>query len=264
VPTEGTSTRNAAISAVFIIQTGHHTWDNRPMRVLLGSGGFRLPERIASLRAQMRDFFGDVDHLLFVPYAQANHDTYLASWRERGLDGGYPMSGIHEAPDPVAAVRAARGLVVGGGNTFRLLATLYDRGLIDVIRERVRGGMPYLGISAGCNVACPTIRTTNDMPIVDPGGLDALGLIPFQINPHYLSVALPGHHGETRDERLEEFTLANPGLRVLGLPEGNWVRVSGESAQLGGPHPSIWFEDGRRFSATAGQFSVLGGRGKQR
>jgi len=113
-------------------------------------------------------------------------------------------------------------------------------------------------------LSCPTIRTTNDMPIVDPGGLDALGLVAFQINAHYVNAVLPGHHGETRDERLEEFVLANPGLPVVGLPEGDWLRVAGDSMALGGPHPATWFEQGRRFSATAGQFSVLAGRWKQR
>jgi dipeptidase E len=222
-------------------QNRESMWDNRAMRVLLGSGGFRLPERIASLRAQMRDFFGDVDQLLFVPYAQADDDSYLASWRERGLDGGYPMSGIHEAPDPVAAVREARGLVVGGGNTFRLLATLHERGLIDVIRERVRGGMPYLGISAGCNVACPTIRTTNDMPITWPPSSEALGLVSFQVNPHYYEGQnyvrhgdeVVQHFGETRDERLREFHQLNA-TPVVGLWEGAALRVEDGRVRLAG------------------------------
>lgn len=155
-------------------------------------------------------------------------------------------------------------IVVGGGNTFQLLKECRERGLLEAIRRRVRGGARYLGWSAGANLACPTIRTTNDMPIVDPGGLDALGLLPFQINPHYLSVALPGHHGETRDQRLAEFARVNPGLPVLGVPEGDWLRVSGARATLGGPHPAIWFHGKRRFSATARRFSVLMRRVKKR
>lgn len=211
------------------------------MRLLLGSGGYRTPDRVASIRAQMRDFFGDVERLLFVPYAQADYAAYLASWRERGLDGGYPISGIHETSNPAAAVRAAPGLVVGGGNTFRLLAALYELGLLEVIRERVRGGMPYLGISAGCNVACPTIRTTNDMPIAWPPSSEALGLVWFQVNPHYFEgetlVRRGGevqlHFGETRDERLREFHELNA-TPVVGLWEGGALRVEDERVRLAG------------------------------
>ena len=105
------------------------------------------------------------------------------------------------------------------------------------MREKVKTGTRYLGWSAGANLACPTIKTTNDMPIVDPGGLDALGLIGFQINPHYVNVSAPGHHGETRDERLAEFARVNPKLPVIALLEGAWLRVSGSSIELRGPHP---------------------------
>src|SRR5207248_939786 len=111
-------------------------------------------------------------------YALSDHDGYVRMMAERGLNAGYPLDGIHHARDPVAAVRAAEAVFVGGGNTFRLLATLYRFGMLDPIRECVRAGMPYLGVSAGTNVACPTIRTTNDMPIVQPTSLEALGLVP--------------------------------------------------------------------------------------
>ena len=207
----------------------------------------------------IRDFTRGVRKVVFIPFAAVRMpwDEFAGRVREAT---GFAMAVAHAVSD----LENADLIIVGGGNTFQLLKQCRERHLLPVIREQVENGCRYLGWSAGANLACPTIRTTNDMPIVDPGGLDALGLVPFQINPHYLSVALPGHHGETRDERLEEFTLANPGLRVLGLPEGNWLRVSAHTAQLGGPHPSVWFEEGRRFSATAGQFSVLGGRGKQR
>jgi dipeptidase E len=127
------------------------------MRVLLGSGGFRTPERIDFLRRRVQSFFGAVRRLLFVPYALGDHDGYVKAIRERGIDAGYELDAIHRHPDPGAAVRAAEALFVGGGNTFRLLAELYRHGLLEPIRERVRGGMPYLGISAGTNVACPTL-----------------------------------------------------------------------------------------------------------
>jgi dipeptidase E len=133
-------------------------------------------------------------------------------------------------------------IVVCGGNTFQLLKEVRARGLLPGIRESVRTrNLPYIGWSAGANLACPTIKTTNDMPIVDPGGLEALGLVPFQINPHYTNAHPPGHHGETRDQRLAEFALVNPGLPVVGLPEGDWLRVSGASVELRGPHPAVVF-----------------------
>src|SRR5439155_15455438 len=132
---------------------------------------------------------------------------------ERGVHAGYPLDGLHRHADPVRAVREAPAVFVGGGNTFRLLDALHRLGLLPVLRERVWGGMPYLGVSAGCNVACPTIKTSNDMPIVQPPGLDALGLVPFQVNPHYVfgPMYVPAgdgyqpHFGETRDDRLREF-----------------------------------------------------------
>src|SRR5438874_1574705 len=155
------------------------------MRVLLGSGGFRTPERVQTLTAAMRAHFGPVRRLLFVPYALADHDGYVRSMVERGLDAGYELDGLHRHADPTRAVAEADGVFVGGGNTFRLLDRLYRFGLIDALRARVWAGLPYLGVSAGCNVACPTIRTTNDMPIVQPPSLEALALVPFQVNPHY-------------------------------------------------------------------------------
>jgi dipeptidase E len=136
------------------------------MRVLLGSGGFRTPERIGFLQEQMRSFFGPVDRLLFIPYALADHDGYLALMTARGLDAGYLLDGIHRHADPAEALEKAPAVFVGGGNTFRLLGELYQRNLLDVLRRRVREGMPYLGVSAGTNVACPTIssKTTGASP----------------------------------------------------------------------------------------------------
>lgn len=221
------------------------------MRVLLGSGGFRTPERVAFLQRQMQEFFGPVEYLLFVPYALADHDGYLALLHERGYDAGYRIVGIHRTPDPVAAIREAPALFVGGGNTFRLLGELYQRDLLIPIRERVQTGMPYLGISAGCNIACPTIRTTNDMPITSPPSLDALGLVSFQINPHYFhgetflkrGDELHQHFGETRDDRLREFHEMNP-TPVVGLWEGGTLRVEDDRVLLAGA-PARIFRQGR-------------------
>jgi dipeptidase E len=127
------------------------------MRVLLGSGGFRTPERVEALARQMRDLFGPARRLLFLPYALQDHDGYVTALREKGLHGGYELEGLHRQQDPRAAVLRAEGIYVGGGNTFRLLSELDRLGLLEPIRERVRAGVPYLGISAGTNVACPTL-----------------------------------------------------------------------------------------------------------
>ncbi len=210
------------------------------MRVLLGSGGYRTPERVALLAGAMRAFFGDIGRLLFVPYALQDHDVYVRSMIERGLHAGYELDGIHRHADPVRALEEARGIFVGGGNTFRLLDALHRLGLLGPIRERVRGGLPYLGVSAGTNVACPTIRTTNDMPIVEPASLDALGLVSFQVNPHYYTgkhfvKAADGsyheHFGETRDDRLREFHELND-TPVVGLWEAGLLRCEDGRVEL--------------------------------
>jgi dipeptidase E len=196
----------------------------------------------------MRATLGNVSRVLFVPYALADHDGYVRAMTERGLNAGYRLDGIHSHPDPAAAVREAEAVFVGGGNTFRLLAALYRLGLIDPIRERVRTGMPYLGISAGTNVACPTIRTTNDMPIVQPPSLDALGLVPFQVNAHYYTGSnyvrhddrYVEHFGETRDDRLREFHEEND-TPVVGLWEGGVLRVAhGRIDLIGAPARVFW------------------------
>jgi dipeptidase E len=210
------------------------------MTVLLGSGGFRTPERVAVWAGQVRAVLGDrVRRVLFVPYALADHDGYVRVMTERGLNAGYELVGLHTVPDSVTAVAEAEAVFVGGGNTFRLLNALYCNLLLDPIRERVAAGVPYIGVSAGTNVACPTIRTTNDMPIVEPPSLAAVGLVPFQVNAHYYPganhVKVGGgfveHFGETRDDRLREFHEEND-TPVVGLWEGGVLRCSAGSVQL--------------------------------
>lgn len=217
------------------------------MRILLGSGGLRTPERVAFLQEQMRSFFGPVDYLLFVPFALADHDAYVTALHQRGFDAGYRIVGIHRVADPIATVREAPAIYVGGGNTFRLLAGLYARNLLEPIRQRVRAGMPYLGISAGTNVACPTIKTTNDMPITMPPSLDALGLVDFQVNAHYFNgdtfvkrgEEMVEHHGETRDDRLKEFHEMNA-TSVVGLWEGGALRIEQGRVMLAGSSARVF------------------------
>jgi len=174
--------------------------------------------------SEIRDFLGDVKRVLFVPFAIYDRDAYAASARARFEKMGYEMTSVHNADDPFPAVMETEAIFVGGGNTFRLLKSLYDLNLLDPIRERVAEGMPYIGSSAGSNIAGPTIRTTNDMPIVQPPSFDALGLVPFQINPHYLD-ADPNstHMGETREKRLTEFLEEND-TPVVALREGAIAR----------------------------------------
>ena len=181
--------------------------------------------------------------VFFVPFAGVTlgWDDYATRLRTALAPLGLTIASAHEG----AAVEDADIVMVGGGNSFHLLKHCRDRGLLGRMRRHVRAGAPYIGWSAGANLACPTIRTTNDMPIVDPGGLDALGLVTFQINPHFTNELPAGHQGETRQQRLEEFLVANPSVHVLGLPEGDWVRVKGREATLAGPKPALWFQAGR-------------------
>ena len=186
---------------------------------------------------------GDVREVVFVPFAavRAPYASFSDRVRERLLPLGYDVRSLNTARDMQAVVREAKALVVGGGNTFSLLERLYAQQLLEPIRQRVRAGVPYVGWSAGANIACPTIRTTNDMPIVEPPSLDALGLIPFQINPHYTEATLDGHAGETRDDRLLEFVAANPGQPVVGLREGTALRIEGKQSTLLGDRPARIF-----------------------
>ena len=188
-----------------------------------------------------------VKRVLFIPYAGVNHDYPEMTEKTAAVFArlGYGLSGIHTAADPVAAVQGAEAVAVSGGNTFRLLSLLQQHRLLAPLRARALAGMPYIGWSAGSNLACPSIRTTNDMPIVWPEGCDALGLVPFQINPHYTELLPPEHQGETRDDRLREFMQLNPGTPVLGLREGSALSLAGGELKLLGGLDAKLFQDGK-------------------
>jgi dipeptidase E len=198
------------------------------------------------------------ERLLFVPYALADHDGYTATVAEAMRPIGVRVEGLHRHPDPASAVSSAEAVFVGGGNTFRLLRSLRRGGLLGPLRDRVRAGLPYLGSSAGTNLACPTIRTTNDMPILDPEGFDALGLVPFQINPHYIDPD-PGstHQGETRAQRLTEFCEEND-VPVLAMREGAWLYTDGEVAALRGASGGMLFRHGHQPVDVAAGTDVSG------
>lgn len=196
----------------------------------------------------IRDFLGArIRRVLFIPFAgvRMTYDDYAERVRGRFLEIGYELDSIHEARDAREAVEAAEVLAVGGGNTFHLLRGLYEANVLEAIAARVQGGMPYVGWSAGSNVASPTIRTTNDMPIVEPPSFKALSLVPFQINPHYTDERIPNHNGETREERLLEFAEANPGVYVVGLREGSALRIEGGEITLLGEAKARLFIKGK-------------------
>nr|WP_092130387.1 dipeptidase PepE [Polaromonas sp. YR568] len=204
---------------------------------------------------------GHAKRVLFIPYAAvvpsfSDFEAQVTPVFERL---GYACESIHRYADPKAAVASAEAIVMGGGNTFALLKRLYEADLIGAIRDRVLGGMPYVGWSAGANVAGPTMRTTNDMPVVEPPSLKALNLVPFQINPHFISGKPPGFNGESREERLAEFFVLNSSVRVLALPEGTGLFVEGDYAtvmgeapalRLRGGMPAVSLPDGTRFALT--------------
>jgi dipeptidase E len=170
----------------------------------------------------------------FIPFALHDRDGYTALARARFHAMGHELESVHQAPDPRRAIDEADAIFIGGGNTFRLLKALYDTDLLVAIRRRVAGGAPYIGASAGSNVACPTMKTTKDMPIVQPPSFDALGLVPFQISPHYLDPDPKSTHmGETQEERILQFHEENA-TPVAGLLEGAMLVVYGESIVLRG------------------------------
>ncbi|HKS29742.1 MAG TPA: dipeptidase PepE [Pyrinomonadaceae bacterium] len=201
--------------------------------------------------SHIKSFLGaDCKRVLFVPYAgvRMTYDDYAARVRERFEEIGYHLDSVHAAGDPVRAVREAEAIAVGGGNTFHLLRGLYEANLLEAIRERVSEGVPYIGWSAGSNVACPTIKTTNDMPVVEPPSFDALSLVPFQINPHFTDERVPNHNGETRSERLLEFIEANPGVTVVGLKEGSALRIDGAEIKLLSEKSALVFRKGQEVA----------------
>lgn len=206
-------------------------------RLLLLSNSRDVDGRVlAYARPALEEALAGVSQAVFVPFAAVSFslDVYAERVHEIFSPLGVAVESVHHAADPAAAVRRAGAIIVGGGNTFQLLRRLAASGLLAVIRERVKLGVPYIGWSAGSVVACPTIATTNDMPIAEPPGLGALGLVPFQINAHYTDFHPPGHQGETRAERIGEFLVLHPRVPVVGLREGSALRVSGSTVELTG------------------------------
>lgn len=195
-----------------------------------------------------------IERVLFVPFAGAGKtfDAYLEQVRPAFSAIGLEVESVHQAPDPKTAVREAQAIAVGGGNTFALVKRLYDADLLDMLRERVGAGTPYIGWSAGSNIAGPTLCTTNDMPIVEPPSFVTLGLVPFQLNPHFLSGKPAGHNGESREERLAEYLALNPEALVVALREGTALRREADTLTLVGELDGETFAKDGQQTLTAG------------
>lgn len=198
---------------------------------------------------------------LFIPYAAVtfSYDEYEAKVNERFQEIGHSVVSIHHFADAKQAVKEAEAIVIGGGNTWKLVRTMRDNGLMPLIAEKVKGGTPYVGWSAGSNVACPTLRTTNDMPIIDPKGFDCTNLIPFQINPHYLDAHPENHGGETREMRINEFIIENPEIYVVGLREATILHLENDKLNLIGSRTARIFKNGEevRELSSKDDFSFL-------
>ena len=218
------------------------------MRLLLISNSTNAGEEYLDYpKYNIKEFLGESKvKALFIPFAAVtfSFDEYAEKVNNRFNEVGHEVVGIHTFNNPIQAVKDAEAIVVGGGNTFHLVKMMQEQGLIDAISEKVNSGTPFIGWSAGSNVACPTICTTNDMPIVQPLSFKVFNFIPFQINPHYLDANPEGHAGETREQRLEEYLAANPNMYVAGLREGTIFLLENNKLKLIGERPCRIFKQG--------------------
>lgn len=190
----------------------------------------------------MNNHLGDIKDILFIPFAgvTVGWDDYTQMVQKALPD--FNVTGIHQAENPEQGIQQAKAIAVGGGNTFNLLNELYRQDLIGSIQEKVASGTPYIGWSAGSNICGNSIRTTNDMPIIQPPSFDALNFVPFQLNPHYTDYQPPGHNGETRAQRIEEFCTLNPEMPVIGIREGTALLRTDDKLTLKGAFPGVVFK----------------------
>jgi dipeptidase E len=218
------------------------------MRLLLISNSTNAGEEyLAYPMKQINNFLGPEKHsILFIPYAgiTISYDDYANRVLKRFNEIGQDISSVHTYKNKEKAVEEAEIIVVGGGNTWQLLHLLQKYNLVNSIRNKVLSGTPYIGWSAGSNLCCPTIRTTNDMPVVQPESFNAFNLVPFQINPHYLDGNPAGHAGETREDRIREFILVNQDIYVVGLREGTMLTFENNSLNLIGKRNARIFRFG--------------------
>lgn len=236
------------------------------MKLLLLSNSTNPGEPYLSYPKQnIKAFLGDKHlNIIFIPYAAVtfSYDEYEKKVNDALAEIGHKVTGIHHFDNPKQAIIDADAIIIGGGNTWKLARTMRDNNLINIIHDKVKAGTPYVGWSAGSNVACPTLRTTNDMPIVDPKGFETINLVPFQINPHYLDDSPANHGGETREMRINEFITQNPNTYVVGLREGTMLWVDDKHSpkvQLIGKRPARIFKNGQEVKELTSKddFNIL-------
>lgn len=197
---------------------------------------------------EIKGLFTGVDEIIFIPFARAgglSHEEYTGKAASFFAGVNIRVKGLHEFDDKGSAIKNAQGIFTGGGNTFLLVKQLHDAKLMEVLKSVIEKGTPYLGTSAGSNIGGINMCTTNDMPIVYPPSFECIGLMPYNLNPHYLDPDPNSqHNGETRETRIREFQTLND-INVLGLREGNWIRIKGEKSTVEGPHLTRLFRPGQ-------------------
>ena len=212
--------------------------------LLISASSYQDTGYLRHCKNWVKDFLGESgkEEILFIPYAgvRRTNDEYEQKVIDRLKNKN--IKSIHHYEDKISAIKNAKSIAVGGGNTFMLLYTLYKLNLIEPIKEAVANGAKYFGWSAGANIAGKTMMTTNDMPIIMPKSFDSLNIFPYQINPHFISGKLAGHNGESREERLEEFLIANPKETIYALPEGTALLIAGSEAEVIGHSEILKFE----------------------
>ena len=212
--------------------------------LLISASSYQDTGYLRHCKNWVKEFLGECgkEEILFIPYAgvRRTNDEYEQKVIDRLKNSN--IKSIHHYEDKISAIKNARSIAVGGGNTFMLLYTLYKLNLIEPIKEAVANGAKYFGWSAGANIAGKTMMTTNDMPIIMPKSFDSLNIFPYQINPHFISGKLAGHNGESREERLEEFLIANPKETIYALPEGTALLITDNEAEVIGHSEILKFE----------------------
>ncbi len=214
--------------------------------LLISSSSYKDEDFLQYSLPHIENMLRNVSSLCFIPHAAVSmsKDDYLEKLKVRLSHLNINIESLHNSTSPLQTILRAEAICVGGGNTFALIDALQRLGVVEIIRQRVLSGVPYIGWSAGSNISSPTIGTTNDMPIVEPMSFSALNLVPFQINPHYTDQRIEGHRGESREDRIMEYTTMNPSRYVVGLREGSILKVEGDSISLVGEHTMRLFKHG--------------------